>query len=775
MADHHAVKDDNYPSEKAEFDLNEKAIQADGDVILGEEQENSPIEAVSAVVPITDDPSLIVITFRFWFLSFIFTALGAVIQQYYFFRTVSGNYSIFFVNLVTFSLGKGMARILPTNKLTIGSYSMSFNPGPFNIKEHAMIGIAVSSGAGAAYAIDILSATDLFLGFRINHFGSLAMVITTQCVGYGMAGMLRKYLVYPASMVWWPNLVQIVFYNTMHNTDEFKRIRLVRGWSRMKFFWIVAACCFFYQLLPQWIAPVLIYFDWMCWIRPFDMNFWALFSSTSGTAGILSLSFDWSSIGGATMYLPLAAQLSLYGGQILNYWIILPIVWMNNILGAKAIGRPLSSKLYHENGTQFNITKVLKADYSVDWDKYEAGAEANMAPLYALGFMTSFIALAGCCSHVAFFHGPELWRSWQRAVGDHDEDIHTKMMKVYPEVPQLWYAIFYVIMAVIACVVCELYGTQLPWWGLLLSLFVGWFLTLPIGVMNAVTGYGPGLNVITELICGYILPGKPIANMTFKCYGYMAMYQCNFLLSDLKLGHYMKIPPRSMFVGQLWGTLVGSVFNYLTMLLIIDSQRGALTGEKPDPNGLWTGNRVQIFWGSGLIYGALGPARMFSFTGKYWFVYIGFLIGLIAPAIQWALSKKFPKYPWSKVNIAIIAQGMSSFSNGYAVGVISCITVALVFQGYLHRYHHHWWKKYVYILSAALDTGAAFTGLIIFLFLGGGVSPNMAVEIPSWWGNYRSDDLAKAAKFRKPNFPYLDVNRCGAADPGMWIPGTTDL
>ncbi|KAF9126693.1 hypothetical protein BGW39_006440 [Mortierella sp. 14UC] len=773
MADHHTEKDDHYPSEKTDFDINEKTAHADSDVVLKEEQENSPIEAVRAAVPITDDPTLIIITFRFWILSFLFTALGAVIQQYYFFRTVAGNYSIFFVNLVTFSLGKGMARFLPTSKLTIGGYALSFNPGPFNIKEHAMIGIAVSSGAGAAYAIDILSATDLFLNFRINHFGSLAMVITTQCVGYGMAGMLRKYLVYPAEMIWWSNLVQVVFYNTMHNTDEFKRIRLVRGWTRMKFFWVVAACCFVYQLLPQWIAPILIYVDWICWLKPFDQNFWALFSSTSGTAGIGSLSFDWSSIGGATMYLPLAAQLSTYGGMILNYWIILPIMWMNNILGTKAIGRPLSSKLYYENGTLFNIKKVLSADYSVDWDKYEAGPEANMAPLYALGFMTSFIALAGCCSHVAFFHGPELWRSWKRVVGDHDEDIHTKMMKVYPEVPQLWYAIFYVIMAILACVVCELYGTQLPWWGLLLSLFVGWVLTLPIGVMNAVTGYGPGLNVITELICGYILPGKPIANMTFKCYGYMAMYQCNFLLSDLKLGHYMKIPPRSMFVGQLWGTLVGSVFNYLTMLLIIDSQRDALTGVKPDPNGLWTGNRVQIFWGSGLIYGALGPAKMFSLTGKYWFVYIGFLIGFFVPAIQWALSKKYPNSGWGTINIAIVAGGMGAFSNGYAVGVISSLVVCIIFQGYLYRYRNSWWKKYVYILSAALDTGAAFTGLVVFLFLGGGLSPKMAVEIPSWWGNYRSDDAEMVKKFNKPNYPYFDVNRCGVADPDMWLPGTT--
>ena len=142
--------------------------------------------------------------------------------------------------------------------------------------------------------------------------------------------------------------------------------------------------------------------------------------------------------------------------------------------------------------------------------------------------------------------------------------------------------------------------------------------------MVAITGFGPGLNVITELVCGYILPGKPIANMTFKCYGCMAMHQCLTLLSDLKLGHYMKIPPRSMFVGQFWGTLIGADFNYLTTVLIIDSQREILNGSKEGPTGLWTGQRIDTFWGSGLIYSALGPAKMFALDGKCWFVYIGF-------------------------------------------------------------------------------------------------------------------------------------------------------
>lgn len=60
-----------------------------------------------------------------------------------------------------------------------------------------------------------------------------------------------------------------------------------------------------------------------------------------------------------------------------------------------------------------------------------------------------------------------------------------------------------------------------------------------------------GLNIITEMVIGYIYPGRPLANVTFKTYGYISMAQALGFLSDFKLGHYMKIPPKSMFVVQV--------------------------------------------------------------------------------------------------------------------------------------------------------------------------------------------------------------------------------
>ncbi|KAF9430228.1 hypothetical protein BGZ94_007848 [Podila epigama] len=751
-----------YETEK-EISTTEKAYVDDNISLEEAEVENSKIEAVRLVVPLTDDPTLVPMTFRFWVLVTFFSMLGAAIEQYYFFRSSKGTFSIYFVNLASYAIGTFMARVLPTTKVSIAGYNFSLNPGPFNIKEHCLIGVGVSAAAGSAYAIYTLSVVDLMLGHRINALGSIILIITTQCMGYGMAGALRKYLVYPAEMVWWPNLVQVVFYHSMHNTDEFKNKKMIRGWSYMKFFWVFCIGMFFYTFIPQFFAPMLIFFDWLCWIKPFDYNFWAMFSSLpSGGAGILSLTFDWTHIAGSTMWLPLSTQLLSFGGVILSYWIIFPYIWLNNIWEAKLYGNGLTPSLFYVNGTRFVIGKVMNPDFTLDVEKYEAGPKVTMTPMYALIFLYSFISLGSCVTHIICFNGATMWKTWKSALKSSDKDIHQKMMEVYPEVPQLWYAILYVVMLGLSMMAVEVYGLQLPWYGLLAAAGLAWLLTLPIGAMTALTGTGPGLNVLTQLICGFLFPGKVIANMTFKCYGYMAMWQCHRLLEDLKLGVYMKIPPRAMFWAQLWGASIGAVFNYVVMLIIIDNKREVLSGREQDKTGLWTGIGPQVYWGSGQIYGALGPIRMFGKESRFHFIYWGFLIGILIPIIQWALTKKFPRVKWAAFNVTIFAGGMSLYPGGLVVGVICSIAVCLIWQGYLFRYHKNWWSKYTFILAAALDTGAAFTGLFLFLFFQGGLHPSMIVEMPSWLLNYYTP--------KGTNEPYIGVNRCGAYG-GKWTSG----
>ena len=81
-------------------------------------------------------------------------------------------------------------------------------------------------------------------------------------------------------------------------------------------------------------------------------------------------------------------------------------------------------------------------------------------------------------------------------------------------------------------------------------------LTLPLSVITATTGLLPTLNVISELIIGYALPGRPIAVMLFKTWGVSTSLQAISFMNDFKLGHYMKIAHRPMFFCQVVATIV---------------------------------------------------------------------------------------------------------------------------------------------------------------------------------------------------------------------------
>jgi hypothetical protein len=131
---------------------------------------------------------------------------------------------------------------------------------------------------------------------------------------------------------------------------------------------------------------------------------------------------------------------------------------------------------------------------------------------------------------------------------------------------------FAVTMFVFGVVAIEVWETQIPVWAFVLSLIIcaSARLTciLPIDVLTfsvpvccpcwGGSGYHEptsGLNVITELTIGYALPGRPIV-MMFKTWGYIIMSQALQFTSDFKLGHYMKIPHRVMFVCKVVATVV---------------------------------------------------------------------------------------------------------------------------------------------------------------------------------------------------------------------------
>ena len=64
--------------------------------------------------------------------------------------------------------------------------------------------------------------------------------------------------------------------------------------------------------------------------------------------------------------------------------------------------------------------------------------------------------------------------------------------------------------------------------------------------------------------------------MCFKVYGYISMTQALTFVSDFKLGHYMKIPPRTMFMAQVnflqhWLIKMSNIVTKCVKLLIANN------------------------------------------------------------------------------------------------------------------------------------------------------------------------------------------------------------
>jgi OPT family oligopeptide transporter len=126
-------------------------------------------------------------------------------------------------------------------------------------------------------------------------------------------------------------------------------------------------------------------------------------------------------------------------------------------------------------------------------------------------------------------------------------------------------------------------------------------------MIQAITNQQVGLNVITELIIGFMLPGRPIAMMMFKTWGYITMAQALQFSSDMKLGHYMKIPPRAMFFAQVVATAIAGTAQLGVQAWMFTNIKGICAD-----NQFFICPSTTVFGTASIIWGVIGPQRQFA-------------------------------------------------------------------------------------------------------------------------------------------------------------------
>lgn len=140
------------------------------------------------------------------------------------------------------------------------------------------------------------------------------------------------------------------------------------------------------------------------------------------------------------------------------------------------------------------------------------------------------------------------------------------------------------------------------------------------------------------------------------------------------------------------------------------------------PNG-------RVFFNASIIWGVIGPQRIYSAGQMYsplmWF----WLAGAALPVAIYFGARMFPRSPIRYLSAPIIFGGTGLIPPATPLNYLSWGLVGFVFNKFIRDRWRGWWMQYNYTLSAGLDVGLALSTIVIFLTL-----QLTQTDFPSWWG-----------------------------------------
>jgi hypothetical protein len=139
---------------------------------------------------------------------------------------------------------------------------------------------------------------------------------------------------------------------------------------------------------------------------------------------------------------------------------------------------------------------VLTTQDTFDLDKYNEYSPLYLPATYAVCYLIAF-ALSTCViTHTILYHGQSLMKGIRRVKTERD-DVHVKLMRSYPEVPDWWYIVAGISFFGLAIVAVEVWHTGVPIWALLIALILPAIYVLPSGFIYAMTGQGVSLSYLS--------------------------------------------------------------------------------------------------------------------------------------------------------------------------------------------------------------------------------------------------------------------------------------
>ncbi|KAJ3113417.1 hypothetical protein HK100_001999 [Physocladia obscura] len=457
--------------------------------------------------------------------------------------------------------------------------------------------------------------------------------------------------------------------------------------TRQRAFWFSFLGMYLYTFIPEFFFPMLQSVS-ICTQQGLDSlksgslgNFNTVSSSTNGI-GFMTFTFDWYYITSMYMTTPFWAIMCYAAGNMIFSWIITVLLYVTNTWGLNSYltegsRNPALNSVHlfsgNPNSTVFQLGEEVdpgyfydkKNNYNLNLTAYNEVAPIHVTPFFAMQYGSSFLTIAAVLSHVGLWYGSIIKRQAKNAfkqISDSVEagDIHNKLMLSYWDPPDWMFLLFVTFMAGLTLVVTQFTAFVMPWWGVLMNLAVTGILIIPIGIITGISGISISISVLAEFLMGSLIPGQTVAVMAFKSLALNNLNQGLLLVSGLKIGHYLHIPPMAIIIAQFIGTFLSCIVATAVSWLIIFGMGNLLNANHGD----WRFISYQTFYSDGAIWGAIGPSRFF-------------------------------------VPIIFTLSGVGGFQNA----IVTQLLIGFVAQVLVFRYWKSWYQTYNFVMASAFDIG----------------------------------------------------------------------
>ncbi|KAJ5202296.1 hypothetical protein N7449_004375 [Penicillium cf. viridicatum] len=726
---------------KDEHSLGDKDVDGNPDAII-----ITGADAALHLLSIRDDFDN-VLTFRSILLASGLACFQAVMNQIYQFKPTLVTIQGTFIVLISYFVGNAWAKFLPRGDklearwrakggqgklplwITVAKF---FNTGEWSLKEHAICSITATSASNAAPTSQVFAAQDLFYDLPISAATVILSMISIGLFGYGICGILRPIAVWHTEAVYWSSLPTVKTLQGLHWQE-------VKNSKPLRYFWYAFTGMSIYEIIPAYIFP---------WLNSVSIPCLAAQKATGETGtvlnnifggatnnqglGLFSFSFDWQYLTSFQTSLPLKLQVHQAAG-IFSCFIIMIGIYYGNGWNSRELPF-MSTRMLLSNGTVYPVETVFPGGVLDEAALLENGLP-RLTGTFAFAMFMANAAMGALILHCILFWGKDILRAYKSArEGRYDDRHHSHMAEHYKEAPWWWYIIVLVGSFILGIIVTVKENITLSAWAYVISLVVGCIIAPFSVILFSRYGNGIATNNLSKMLAGLILPGRPVGNMYFAAWSHNVISNAVNLSQDLKMGEYLKIPPRVMFLTQIYGTILGGFINYALMISIVTSNRALLVDG--NGNSSWSGASIQSYNTNAASW-ALAP-YIYKVGTPYGAVPIGLAVGAGAVVVHRIIYHFVPKIgslDVAEINLPQYIQyaGFIPYNQSQTCVIFTWITAGFYVQYYLRNYKPRVFSEYSYLITGAFD-GASLTVLFVLSFAvfgAGGVSH----PFPSWWGN----------------------------------------